>query len=183
MYGTPTKEQARVIRPFVRGKVVHDLGAGDLRLSKRLRSWGAERVVALDKKLPRKIPEGVDFKEGYFKDFTEAPEVVWLSWPVNHEAPGLVGILERTPLVLYLGTNTNGTACGGQDLWRHLRTREVLAYEADLSNTLIVYGVNRVERGLCGEEVAALDDSKWWTFQEAEKASQLQVNALGCASL
>lgn len=49
MRGYLTPEMAEVIGRHVSGKHVHDLGAGDLRLSMTLVSVGAERVTAVDR--------------------------------------------------------------------------------------------------------------------------------------
>jgi hypothetical protein len=99
-----------------------------------------------------------------------------VSWPVNYEKVGLADIVDRTDTVLYLGTNVGGTACGGRDLWEVLSRREVLAYEADPINTLIVYGAGKTNRMLYGEELAALNVDRQWMFEEAEKASKQGVS-------
>ncbi len=184
MFGRLNDKQAQTVRRFVEGRTVHDLGAGSLSLARDLIGLGAEKVVAVDCHFPERVRKTakVEMVQRAFADFEGCPEVAVVSWPVNWAGIGLADILAKTPIVLYLGTNTGGTACGGDDLWGHLTRREVLAYVADRENTLIAYGAGQVRRMLYGEELAALDTSRMWMFEEAERASQQEVRALGCAA-
>lgn len=183
-YGRLNPKQELAARQFVDGQTVHDLGAGDLSLSHVLLRLGAGQVVAVDSHFPKSARKAarVGLEHRAFADFAGQPEVALVSWPVNWSGIGLVEIVARTPVVLYVGTNTGGTACGGDDLWDHLVTREVLAYVPDRENTLIVYGPGQATRPLYGEELAARNNDRMWMFDEAEKASQQEVRALGCAA-
>ena len=167
MFGALTPRQAEVVRAYVSGKRVADLGAGDLRLSRELLRLGAIEVDAIDRHLPARAPKRIHRIEAHFHDWRGVPEVAFVSWPVNWEV-GLPAVLRRAPTVIYLGTNVGGTVCGDEYLWRYLTTREVLAYEPDPSNSLIVYGPKEVERRLVGEEWAGLDHGRLYTFEEAE---------------
>lgn len=193
-YGAFNEAQRQAIRGYVRGRVVHDLGAGDLTLSRELLRLGARRVIAHDKcfnvgarsKSLKDVRWGwstrqkncpLELRQGYFQDYVgRPPRLALLSWPVNYDGIGLAELVERIPTVMYLGTNVGGSACGGDDLWEHLRRREVLTYVADRKNTLIIYGGAVKDRPPHGEELAALSRSptggKMWLFEEAEKFAQ-----------
>lgn len=179
-FGQLSREQKAVVRKFVAAQTVHDLGAGQQVLSVELLRLGATKVVAVDCHKARRPRKGVEEFVGCFKDFKETPQVAFVSWPVTYDGIGLSDILGRSRIILYVGTNTGGTACGGRDVWDHLCGREVLAYVEDPHNTLIVYGAQKVVRTMYGEEIAALDQSKIWTFDEAERASQVGLSALQC---
>ena len=166
-YGSLTSKQAEVVRTYVQGKRVTDLGAGDLFLSKAILRLGATEIDAVDRYLPVRAPKRINRIEARFHEWEGTPEVAFVSWPVNWEV-GLPAVLRRAPTVIYLGTNVGGTVCGDEHLWRYLTTREVLAYEPDPSNSLIVYGPREVERRLVGEEWAGLDHGRLYTFEEAE---------------
>jgi hypothetical protein len=178
-YGRLNDQQAEVVRTHVAGRWVADLGASDLVLARQLLRMKAACVEAVDTKLPSRLPKRMLRCEGYFHDYTGTPEVGFVSWPVNWQV-GLPDVLRRIPTVIYLGTNVRGTACGDDDLWRYLVTREVLAYSPDPDNSLIVYGPRLVERELLGEEWAALDRLHIYGFEEAEakQASRRIARAL-----
>jgi hypothetical protein len=161
---TPTQRQA--IQVHVSGKTVHDVGAGDLELSKELLALGARRVVAIDKEEMPSPPKGIITVKSYFYDFTEPVQTAFISWPVNWAVLGLKPILERAPTVIYLGSNVDGRMCGIQKMWEQFSIREVLEYVPDPANTLIIYGSTRRKRSLFPEEYAALNLEKIWTFQE-----------------
>lgn len=166
-YGTLTDQQLEVLGRFVTGQVVHDLGAGDLALSRTLLLQGAEKVYAVDKALPRKSPDpNIVLVPGYFHHYPAVPTVAFVSWPSNYADMGLVRVVERSQRVIYLGCNTEGTSCGSLMLFEHLCQREVLAHIPDRQNTLIVYGPATVSRKPLGEERAALTPSRVWSFQE-----------------
>lgn len=160
-WGSFNKYQLQLVRERVLGAEVYDLGAGDCRLARYLKRLGAARVVAVDKEpLPRRVA-GVELEQGYFHEWvTRAPArlpVVFLSWPANHPMGGLVELVERADAVLYLGKNSNGTACGWPGLFRSLLQRPVLNYSPDRENDLIVFGSGSVTRGPTPHEQAALE--------------------------
>jgi len=167
-FGRLTKKQEDIVRDYVRGQTVHDLGAGDLMLSRTLLTLGATRVVAIDKSLPRSHNRRIECVEEYFHSYVEGIQTAFVSWPCNWQDLGLLRLVMRCQVVLYLGTNTQGTMCGGREFFEYLTGREILAYEPDPKNTLIVYGDKLVERPLRGEEKAALNVSRIWSFEEAE---------------
>ncbi len=164
-HGHLNDEQEAVLRTFVAGYCVHDLGAGQLGLAKKLVELGAHMVTALDKEyswnfhryqanLPHVLLVGETFEEyarhGHFVD------VAFISWPVAHHLPGLVDIIRQARTVIYLGSNFDGTVCGSHDLFEHLLQREVLALVPHRFHRLIVYGMQGVQRAPLPEEYAAL---------------------------
>ena len=156
------------------GAVVHDLGAGDLTLSHTLLQCGAFKVVAVDRaEMPEPLEARIERVTTYFDQFRDPIDVAFLSWPVNWPC-GLEVLAKRSRLVIYLGQNTDGTACGYPDLWWHLRTREVLhqVFE-DPGTSLLVYGPGtRKGKSRLPEEHAALDPQRVWSYEELEKWSR-----------
>lgn len=157
--GRVSEAQQSVVTEYVRGQIVHDYGAGNLDLSLLLLRLGAEHVVAVDELVrpsSRNYPPRLTVVKSKFADYSKTSEVAFVSWPVNWPM-GLHVLLERTPRVIYLGSNTNGNACGYPKMWLQLAGREVLAHVPDAHNTLIVYGPRKVRRPLLLEEKGALD--------------------------
>jgi len=149
---------------------VHDIGSGHLVLAHELLKLGATHVRAVDKEAVETGDERITQIVTYFDAFKELVPVAFLSWPVNHGAPGLLEIVSRTHCLIYLGKNTDGAACGYPDLFRYLLRREVLTYVPTKRNTLIVYGPRFVlPREPLGEELAALVPSTLWTFEQVEQ--------------
>lgn len=176
-YGSLNKAQEAALRPFVKRKVVHDLGAGDYTLSHRLLKFGAEKVIAIDHTRPydtcpmtfRNLIAGmkIEFVTGYFHQYHEPIDTAFVSWPSNY-ASHIDVLCDRAPTVIYLGVNTDGTCCGTPEMFEKLSKRAVLAHVPDRKNTLIVYGSKRVERALLPEEFAAINIKKVWTYEEAQ---------------
>jgi hypothetical protein len=140
-YGTLTARQRTILTKHVRGKVVHDLGAGDLELSEVLVSLGAREVYAIDKMdKPRILPHKVHYKKALFYDLPATTMgTVFVSWPINYES-NLVPHIKRAGIVIYLGCNTGGSACGTSSFFRETVHRALLDYEPDRHNTLLIVG-------------------------------------------
>ena len=69
MYGEFTTEMEELIRPYVDGKLVVDLGAGDLTKTRRLAALGA-KVIAVDKEeMPVRGNEPFEVIETTFTGF------------------------------------------------------------------------------------------------------------------
>jgi hypothetical protein len=179
MYGTMTPEMEALVAPHVQGKVVWDLGAGDLWHSKMLLRRGASWVMAVDKwGFTSDDPVfGVTRIEEYFQ-FVKVPvggiDVAYLSWPDNLEhLPGLINILEQSRVVVYVGSNMDGTSCGNKELFTHLSSREVLGHIPLARNSMIIYGgVSSTPRELLPEEWAGIYRGRRWTLEEATRAAK-----------
>lgn len=172
-YGLLTPEMGEILRPHIAGVEVWDLGAGDLVYSRRLLALGAKSVVAVDKS---EMPEDPTVKRvwAYFKDVA-VPEggiaVALVAWPQNTPLHGLVDILTRCRKVVYLGSNTDGNACGNTGLFSHFLSRQVLAHVPYRRNSLVVYGEMTAEsRHPLPEEWAALHPETMWGFDDAVAA-------------
>jgi hypothetical protein len=156
-YGSLTENQAKVIQSIIKGKVVHDLGSGDLGLSRQLLQLGASQVVVVDKE---------DFGDPKVENLTvvrslfylyEAPiDIAFVSWPANYNSH-LTSLLKRARIVIYLGSNTEGSSCGYKGFWDYLSTRKVVASVEDRKNSLLVYHwTKREDQETFPEESAAL---------------------------
>jgi hypothetical protein len=170
-YGRLNDRQRKALAKHVRGKIVHDLGAGDLELSQELLKLGASEVYAIDKEArPRRfLTAHLHYKESYFKDVKSRMDTLFLSWPVNREAD-LGPHLTQALSIIYLGCNTGGSACGTPSLFKALLRRELLDYEPDRWNSLVIVG-KPIEgpRLPTGEELAGLGQtSGYYSFEEAE---------------
>lgn len=175
------------LRPFVSGRVVHDVCSGpEFPLAGDLLELGAKKVVAIDKeRRSARSRARVEYYHMRLHEFKGKAAVVMLSWPPNHAIDGLLGILERARVVIYLGSNTGGNACGTPALFRHLIRRELLAYVPHSSNSMIVVGDSLgAPRAKTGEECAALQDDMI-TFGAAEQLAESDggINRLDAATL
>jgi hypothetical protein len=174
-FGRLSDEQQHAVRPLVVGKVVYDLGAGSGELARLLVCLGAERVVAVDKEdFPPLDDPRIERRFQYFEHCEERPELVFLSWPMNYQDPGLFRLVSSARLVVYVGKNTDGTSCGWPSLFRALSAREILCYKPERRNTLICYGDKQLVRPLVGEEYAAINTGgTWLTYEQAERLTGL----------
>jgi len=172
-FGILSPAQKRALRPYVHGRVVYDLGSGnDLELAQQLTYLRVKEVVAVDTypspwaySTTGYGPKGtseeiIRYVRQDLVNFHEPVRTAFVSWPSNRPNPGLLRILKGASVVIYLGTNMDGTACGTPDLFRYLATRSVLAHEPDMRNTLIVYGQKGPAREPLPEELAGYDQSK-----------------------
>lgn len=199
-FGKMNAAQQAVVRRFVRGRAVHDLGAGDFILSRCLIDLGAARVFAVERQarhsgiLEVGAPyEAVQVVGAGFRALGKVtrhhrrtgeklpgafarPEVAFVSWPTpedskftSHSDYSLLGYVRRAKVVIYLGSNLDGTMCGSRKLYEHLGRREVLGHEPARRNTLIVYGrllpLGR-SRELLPEERAGIDTTQIYRYAE-----------------
>jgi len=177
MFGHLTRKMKKILPQYIVGKELWDLGAGKLGHSFALLKAGAASVVAVDKDPGTKKHPLLRTIRGYF-DQVAVPEkgieVAFVSWPSNHHLPGLLALLEVSQVVIYLGSNTDGTSCGWSGLFRHLTRRELLAHVPDKLNSLIICG-GQLQRARppTPEEIAALHGSMMSFDQAREKAEQL----------
>jgi len=162
-YGEITARMVKILRPLVAGKVVVDFGAGDCSKAATIKALGASRVLAVDK-APMPPTDGIEQVVGYFAELgDEVPpeyDVAFVSWPQNYYQPnGLALLAERAKVIVYLGSNTDGNACGYRDLFLHMLTRTLEAHVPHRRNTLIAVGefTGRMRKPTW-EEKAALSD-------------------------
>ena len=173
--GRLTDEQEAIVRNFVMGYNVHDLGSGQLGLAMKLVELGAHTVTAVDKEYSHRLfyspHPSITLVGEYFEEYARHGhfiDVALVSWPEVYNQQGLELLLRYARTVIYLGTNFDGTACGSAEMFNHLVQREVLALVPHKWNSLIVYG-QRVQgsRKLLPEEYAALHrDSAYFKFGE-----------------
>lgn len=160
LYGRLNPEQKKAIQPFVRGHQVHDLGAGDLNLAVELLKLGATGVTAIDKEDPPKktLDPAITYTKALFSAFAKLQaDVAFVAWPMNHANPDLNEICMNAQTVIYLGKNTDGTACGDRSLFDIFLYRKLLAYVPHRDNTLIILGKTlRKPRKPTGEERAGI---------------------------
>lgn len=132
------------VASLVRGRRVFDLGSGNGTLARWLVKVGkAAHVTAIDRS-----PDGKYSNKrltqviGYFDnvDLPERINVGFVSWPSNRHLSGLVPILERCDVVIYLGCNDKTTMCGFPALFRHMLGRKLIAFLPDSRNSMVVVG-------------------------------------------
>lgn len=130
---------------------MHDLGCGDELLSGDLIKLGAKGVIAVDKDLTvdaryRSVHphhKGVTGVRATFEEYakkTPKIDVAFVSWPVNRVEEGLLTLVSRSKLVIYLGKCTDGACCGWPGLFKHFLSRELIAHVPDEYNSLLAYG-------------------------------------------
>lgn len=112
----------------------------------------------------------VTYWQGFFHDLKDTRKVCLASWIVNWSV-GVEVIFDQVDIVLSVSKNTDGTVCGYPAMWEYLSRREVLAYAPHVANTLTVYGPSQVSRDHTGEERAALDLSRVYTYEEVSRSN------------
>lgn len=177
MFGKLSETQCEQIRTVVRGRRVHDLGAGDCGHAERLVQWGATEVVAVDKAEysdARKGPK-ISFVRAYFDEYAKTNpilDLVFLAWPMNYDSQGLVQLVAGAKTIVYLGKNTDMCMCGTPTLFQYFVCRKLEGYVPDPINTLIVLGkpLTRMRKPT-GEELAGLSvyEGQAYSFDLAER--------------
>lgn len=138
-------------------------------LAYHLVTLGAKSVIGLDlrhSQVKPHVPQ-VTFIQAPFEAWSLDVPLVFVSWPSNCYDEHLLRIVRKTPRVIYLGSNLEGTACGNPVLFKHFCSREVLAHAPDPSNSLIVYGdsLSKPRRHL-PEEFAGIQQNTIWYYGE-----------------
>jgi hypothetical protein len=181
-FGDVTERQAEVIRRVVEGRKVADLGAFCLAHSRLLLELGATEVHAIDKGI---MPESKDPRikktRCYFHEYKGGiPSIAFVSWPINHQDQGLVKLVKSAPVAIVLSKNTDGNACGDPLFYQHLITRDLLFYEPDRRNCLIVVGAKLPRpRKPTGEEEAGMSWTTMLSYEEAE--GQIPLSGMSLA--
>jgi len=179
-HGQLTDEQEAVVRIFVAGRNVHDIGAGQLALAQKLVELGAHTVTAVDRIYSHctvTCPPQVTLVGEYFEEYAKhghLVDVAFLSWPEAYQQQGVVQLIDEARVVIYLGNNFDGVSCGSEEMFQHLVQREVLALVPHKFNSLIVYGSTRVVRRQLPEEFAALHREMTGYFTYGEDIARLQ---------
>ena len=169
--GHLTDEMLEAIRPVVVGKEVWDLGAGDGGHARTLLALGASRVFCVDKEPLPQVWKGITSIHARFEDIPSGTPiaVAFVSWPVNWPLPHLNRLVGQAERVIYLGSNTGGSACGTMGLFVGMADRQLLAHVPHYRNSLLVYGEPGVRKEpLTGEEWAMLSGSQV-DFEEAQR--------------
>lgn len=175
-----TPEQKILLYPFVAGAEVHDLGAGDLRQCDDLLSLGVRSIIAVDKRYAhaRRVgtPGRIKITGDSFDEYAgRRPriDIAFVSWPEAYAPQALVDLVAPARLVVYIGSNFDGTVCGSHALWQHLVRRQVLVSVSAPSETLIVYGpIVDHPRRLLPEEYAGIrkdSDPLMYTYGSLDK--------------
>jgi hypothetical protein len=182
-FGHLTITQTNVLTKYVRGKTVIDLGCGDGGHSAVMLNAGARHIIGVDKETTpylRDVTRFTFYKQYYDAVARDLPpshrfDVGFVSWPSNRPLPGLTAILKRCDRVVYLGKNTDSTACGDYALFQHLRSRKLLQYIPDPRNCMIVVGkeyASGYKRKPVGEEQSFYKsmnaDSDTLSYEESE---------------
>jgi hypothetical protein len=178
-FGRLSLAQETAIKPLILASLVHDLGAGDLTLATTLLHLGAHQVIAIDKAPYRKRPpQGINTVTCYFENYPAPIDIAFVSWPRESFDLGLLSLIRRSRIVIYLGCNTGGSACGFSLMWQHLATREVIAYVPEAYNSLVIYGSTPQQRAYLPEEYAAIFQDKMWSFNDIHQIADTlpQVN-------
>lgn len=151
--------QRATLLDFVKGDTVYELGCGDLSLAK-LMATTAKWVHAADKEFAR-VPALPNLS------FYNMPlarlqwpihlDCVVVAWPQTTHVPGLLELVQRAFRVVYIGCNTDGSACGDHALWLHLTKRMLVHEVRDRYNCLHCYSLVthndpqfRSEEEVCG---------------------------------
>lgn len=160
-FGNITNEMWGAIAPYLANRTVWDLGAGDLSHAKTMLKLGAKNIVAIDKDLSvSETNPRIILKKEYFANVTPPLDGIgtaFVCWPQNYINRGLLDILEMSNVVIYIGSNTDGSACAWPGFFKHLLKRELLAHIPRKENSLLIVGRSSQEpRAETPEEYAAL---------------------------
>ena len=149
-FGEMSDAQCDLVRPVVAGRVVHDLGAGDLAMAYLLIHLGASKVVAIDKcespaVMALKKDGPIEFHRTYHDEYLKGHwdvevDVAFMSWPYNMLDVGMLLLAARAKTIVYLGVNVGGGAWGFPDLFHHFLTRKLEHHHPNPHNTLLVLG-------------------------------------------
>ena len=176
-WGVIHKDFEEPIRKTVKGKVVLDIGAGDLDLASQLLKLGAKRIVAVDKEIGKTRSKRIVRYGEYLDNFLKRVygeeglrwDVAFLSWPSNWHMPGLRELLFFSKKIVVLSKNSDATACGTSGLWRYLQTRELEWAIPNVRNWLHIYSHDEdLGRAPTGEERAGilLDVDRSFSYEE-----------------
>ena len=83
---------------------------------------------------------------------------MFISWPVNRITAGVIPLCNLAPMLIYIGCNYEGTACGTKALSTHIAYRELLEAVPHRRNTLLILGepIAQMREHLTIEDVGGL---------------------------
>ena len=166
MFAHLTPKMRRVLHEYAENRLVYDLGAGDCKLARQVAKY-ARSVFAVDPKISGRLRAdgNIVYIPWTFDNFMHGVDPPWevalVSWPPNNDRAmqTLLPILAQSAVVIYIGCNTDGTACGTPDLFRHFAQRTLLVEIPNRRNTMLVLGPQSGYRELTFEEFAGINDS------------------------
>lgn len=152
-YASLDAPQEIVVADVTRDKTVLDIGCGEgAFLARWVLSQGAASVLAVDTALPYGIQDRpstntrLSLVHATFERLLDQPslpsrfDVGLLSWPSNHESPGLLPLLERCDRLVVISCNVASTVCGSSTLWMYLLRRQSQQVLIHRRNVVLVYG-------------------------------------------
>jgi len=149
-YGKLFPEMETTLREVIQDQDVFDLGAGKfVDLSRRLLMLGAKTATAVEKELfwfhKDVLPPGLRLVRSYFHEWAPPEEfrdgVAFISWPANYRSQVTKLLQDHPPkVIIYLGSNFDGTTCGTPEFFKHLMTRELLHHHPNPRNSMIIVG-------------------------------------------
>jgi hypothetical protein len=84
----------------------------------------------------------------------------------------MLDLVKSSEICVYLGKNTDYTACGFPQLFQHFVSRRCLAYIPDRRNCLLILGADYGGvRDPHGEELAGLNPLTVFGYEQAEELS------------
>ena len=153
----------------INGLSIHDIGAGDLQLSRQLIDLGANRVHAIQPStvLPKVVHPNLNVVDKYIQNYKGRIRNLFLSWPwfFHDGANALLSRVQRSDLIIYLGLNDGITCCGFSELFHEFLYHPVKAHIPSPENTLIILGARRIRRRRAlPEEQAGMRGWSSWTI-------------------
>lgn len=155
MLGKISENMEKMIESYVKGRTIWNLGSGtDDSEARMLASFGAKKIYSVDKNMSHRgrrfINPQFNWNIGtrtwecnsYFDEFEdwvkEEPDVIFIKWPDTNAK--ISRLINRSPIVIYIGRNDKATSCGSSDFWAHVLKREIENSVEEKENDMIVYG-------------------------------------------
>lgn len=151
-WGKLYQKQFDALLPHIEDREVWDLGAGDLTLTRSILLLKPKRMVAIDKERMPNV-SGIETMRSSFDNVLEdSLDVAFVSWPSNRYDSGLLRLIKAAKTIIYLGTNTGGSACGFKEFFEETSQRELLVDIPGRDSSLVIVGSRRMVRNPTVEE-------------------------------
>lgn len=153
-YGDLTPERLAMIKPYLAGRNVFDLGCGVTAPHAPLLHPLCKHLTCVDPKgqhahrhTPPSVPSGVKRMFQYFDTMRSLCEdsVAFLSWPNASGTRGLSMLVGQCETIIFLGRSDGVTLCGDRNLWRLFMQKEVVFAHKGARDHLVVYQGARTE--------------------------------------